>query len=489
MKKKALGILLTAAMTAAMLAGCGDDSGSTTSDGSSASSTESTDNSGSSSTDNNTTADSTDAGSTDTESGDGLAYTGTLTLMHYSTSEESQGNGSSDGIRTMIAEWTAANPGITLEENVMANADYKTQIATLAAAGDLPDVFMLQGMNTAAWADQGLVLDLTDIIAASPDNANYDTGLFGPFTTSDGKIYALPTVSGGTCTVVIYDKRVWGDTFPSTWDDVEAKAADISANGQTPIAFGNGGAWQANSDFLSSLGDRYTGEDWFWSLVNKQGASFTDPEFVAALTEVQRLFTSTDLFNKDFNSGTNEDVREYYIDGSAAAFIGGNWDASYIGATLKEAGDDLYENTGFAVLPQSSDATHQRNSQNGGFGYGVAINAKLADDPDKLAAAVDLAYKLAGHDFAEYVASNYALGGLVKVTGVDFSAFDQWDVDFYNFSYVDTETSPIYDSFLVGSVWDQLNTDMQSMMNGSMDPETVAENAQAVYESDYLNAQ
>ena len=478
MKKKALGILLTVAMTATMLVGCGDNS----------SNTPATDSNSAGTTPAETTpAETTAPAESDgtDNSGDGLAYTGTLTLMHYSTSEESQGNGSSDGIRTMITNWKEANPGVTLDDQAMANDDYKTQIATLAAANDLPDVFMLQGMNTAAWAEQGLILDLTDVIAASPDSANYDTNLFGPFTTSDGKIYALPTVSGGTCTVVIYDKRVWGDTFPGTWDEVEAKAADIIANGQTPIAFGNGGQWQANSCFISSLGDRYTGEDWFWSLVNKQGAAFNDAEFVAALTETQRLFTQTDLFNKDFNSVTNEDAREYYIDGSAAAFIGGNWDASYIGATLKEAGDDLYTNSGFAVLPQSSDAAHQRNSQNGGFGYGVAINAKLADDPDKLAAAVDLAYSLAGHDFAEYVASNYALGGLVKVSDVDFSGFDQWDVDFYNFSYVDTATSPIYDSFINGAVWGVLNEDMQAMLNGSKTPEEVADSAQAAYEANY----
>lgn len=57
-----------------------------------------------------------------------------------------------------------AHPDITLNENVLANAEYKTQIATLAAADNLPDVFLLQGMNTKAWAEQGLVMDLTDTI-------------------------------------------------------------------------------------------------------------------------------------------------------------------------------------------------------------------------------------------------------------------------------------------------------------------------------------
>lgn len=443
MKKKVLSLILSTVMVAGLLVGCGGEETS--------------------------------------GEGGNLAYSGTLELMHFSTSEESQGNGGSDGFRTMIAEWKAANPNITLEENVLANDDYKTQIATLANANDLPDVFLLQGMNTAAWAEQGLVLDMTDIIKDSPYYDTYNTSYFVPFTAND-KIYALPALTGGTCTVVMYDKRVWGDTFPTTWADVEAKAAELDV---TAIAFGNSGQWQANSCFLSTLGDRYHGPEWFMSLVNKGGAAFTDKEFVAALAETQRLFNETEIFNEDFNAISNEDAREYYISGDAAAFIGGNWDVSYVQATLKETDMDLYNNTGFAVLPQSADAGKQRNSQNIGLGYGIAINPKVAEDADKLAAAIDLAYKLTGPDFANFVAANYALGGLAASSDVDWSKFDQWTIDFYNWSYVDTETCEIYDSYVSSAVWGVLNTDMQAMMNGSMTPEEVAKNAQAAYEANY----
>lgn len=70
------------------------------------------------------------------------------------------------------------------------------------------------------------------------------------------------------------------------------------------------------------------------------------------------------------------------------------------------------------------------NSQNIGLGYAVAINSKLADDPEKLAAAIDLAEYITGPAFASYVAENYALGGLTKVADVDLSAFDQITQDF-----------------------------------------------------------
>ena len=417
-----------------------------------------------------------------------LAYKGELEIMHYSTSEESEGNGGSDGFRTVLAAWDEAHPDITLNQNVLANAEYKTQIATLAAAGDLPDVFLLQGMNTKDWAKQGLIMDLTDTIKASPYYNDYVQNYFTPFTDGDS-IYGYPVLTGGTCTVVIYDKAMWKeagyDAFPTTWEDVEKAAEYFNGQGITTVAFGKGGKWQANSDFLSTLGNRYTGPDWFLSLINKDGAAFTDEAFVKALKETQHLFNETDIFNEDFNAVTNEDAREYYISGDAAAFIGGNWDESYIWATLKESDEEKWNNMGFAVLPQPADATEAPNSQNIGLGYAVAINSKLADDPDKLAAAIDLAQEVTGPAFASYVAENYALGGLTKVGDVDLSQFDQITQDFYNYSYVDTEPCEIYDSYITNAVWDVLNTDLQSMMNGEIAPEDVAANAQKAYEENY----
>ena len=411
-----------------------------------------------------------------------LAYKGDINLMHFSTSEEAEGNGGSDGFRTTLKAWEDAHSDISVKENVLANDEYKTQIATLAAAGDLPDVFLLQGMNTKQWAKQGLIMDLTDTIKASPYYDDYEQDYFTPFKDGD-KVYGYPVLTGGTCTVVIYDKQMWKDAgydkFPDNWDDVEKASEYFNGKGITTVAFGNGGQWQANSDFLSTLGDRYTGKDWFQSLIDGSGAAFTDDKFVAALKEMQHLFTETKIFNEDFNSVTNEDAREYYISGDAAAFIGGNWDESYIAATLKADDEDKYNNIGFAVLPQPADATEDADSQNIGLGYAVAFNSKVADDPDKLAACIDLAQE-------SYVAEKYALGGLTKVDDVDLSKFDQVVQDFYNYSYVDTTKCEIYDSYINSAVWGIMNQDLQSMLNGEKSPEDVAKDAQDAYEQNYL---
>ena len=77
------------------------------------------------------------------------------------------------------------------------------------------------------------------------------------------------------------------------------------------------------------------------------------------------------------------------------------------------------------------------------------------------------------------------LADLPKTDDVDLSKFDQITQDFYNWSYVDTDTCEIYDSYITNAVLDVLNTDLQTMMNGDITPEEVAQNAQNAYEANY----
>jgi len=488
MKRRVFSFLLISVLVVGLLSACGktEDKNAGGADNSGDQGTEQdvTNDSGNDSSENDAD-DESDKTPVSDETPD-AGFTGELELMHFSTSEESQGNGGSDGFRTVIADWDDSHPEVTLVQNVLANDDYKTQIATLAAADDLPDVFLLQGMNTKGWAEQGLILDMTQIIADSPYADKYDSSFFYPFQY-DGKTYGLPALTGGTCAVVVYDSALWAeagyDTFPETWEEVKEASKYFSDKNIDTVAFGNSGKWQINSCFLSTVGNRFTGPDWTHSLIEKDGAAFTDQDFVDALAFTQDIFANTNVFNKDYNAINNEDAREYYIAGDAASFIGGNWDVSYIQETLK--GEALYDTTKFAVIPQPEGAEGAYKTHDIGMGYAVAINAKLKDDPEKLAAAVDLAYELTGQKFAEYVGANYALGGLTKVDSVDLSKFDQFTQDFYNFSYVDNNACDIYDSYISSAVWDVLNTDLQTMLNGDITPEEVAANAQASYEENY----
>ncbi len=52
---------------------------------------------------------------------------------------------------------------------------------------------------------------------------------------------------------------------------------------------GNKPNWPAESCWLSTLGDRFTGPDWTQSILEGSGAKFTDEAFVKALTAFQEL--------------------------------------------------------------------------------------------------------------------------------------------------------------------------------------------------------
>lgn len=142
MKKKMVSILLATSMVAS-LAGCGSDPNPAAEAPAAEETPAAEEEAPAADAEAETEA---PAAETAPASGD-LAYSGNISIMHYSTSEESEGNGGSDGFRTCLANWQNAHGNITLDEEVLANDDYKTQIATRAAADDLPDVFLLQGMN------------------------------------------------------------------------------------------------------------------------------------------------------------------------------------------------------------------------------------------------------------------------------------------------------------------------------------------------------
>ena len=402
----------------------------------------------------------------------------TLTFAHFSTEEEVvSGNPGAVSFRYAIDQWETENPNVTLDKTVMANDEFKPWIATLAEANDLPDVFIMQGMNTKDWVSKGLVLPMDDIVNSCAWGSKYNTGLFAPFKDDNGALYAIPILAVGTCTIIAYDSELWSqagyDTFPDNWDDVVAASAYFKGEGIDTMAFGNSGGWQLNSCWLSAVGDRFTGGDWFWSIINKTGAKFTDQAFIDSLKFTQDAFASG-VFNKDVNSINNEEARELYLNGTAASFCGGNWDISHIGAT---ADPELKARTKFAVIPQPAGASATTKTHAAGLGFGIAINSNLTGA--KLEAAKNLATYVTGPVFADYLTANFAQIGCCASGDVDMSGFDQFTIDFYDF--YENPTCEIYDSYMDGELVGIMNAAMQEMLGGTKTPEQVAQESQDAY--------
>jgi len=93
--------------------------------------------------------------------------------------------------RQLIAAYMAANPGVTIEIVDMAgDGSWEERLTTLAARGELPDVFMAN--NTPYYVENGWLADLTDRVAG---DADWDAipQVLRDAVTFDGAVVGLPS--------------------------------------------------------------------------------------------------------------------------------------------------------------------------------------------------------------------------------------------------------------------------------------------------------
>ena len=95
------------------------------------------------------------------------------------------------------ADFSAANPGITVQHQPTPNADYNTKVQTLFAAGTPPDIYryLTEITPIVAVAQKNMHVQLDDYIAAD----NLDLSDFRPDAVRlyqwEGKTYALPATT------------------------------------------------------------------------------------------------------------------------------------------------------------------------------------------------------------------------------------------------------------------------------------------------------
>lgn len=400
----------------------------------------------------------------------------TLSVMHMYPKSNTDGN--SIAYNKVVDEFKKANPNIILNEEALGNNTYETKIAAVAAGNQLPDLFIYKGSMLDMFISNKLVNAVDDVLDKDPEwkNGFYD-GIFNDFV-KDGKTYGIPFQKLDTH-LIFYNTKIFSDAgiseFPTTWAGFEDAIKKIKAKGITPISLGNKDNWVAESCLLSTLADRYTGPDWFDSIKNKGGAKFTDPEFVQALTMLQKL-ANMGAFNSDMNSLDNMQQKTAYYNGKAAMFMEGNW---AISSVVNDAPKEISENTNLAILPGIDGGKGDANDNSAGASWAWNVNANVTG------AKRDAAFK-----FIKAVTdSNYAT---VAVEANAFPASKPAKVDnsklaSLSIKYLDLSEKfkpvAIYDSQLPADLINVMNTGIQSLMINDTTPQELAQKIQAAYES------
>ncbi len=403
-----------------------------------------------------------------------------LVFTHFYTEEDIANNADSNARDYALKEYIAQNADtldITLQ--VMTQTDMAVKIQAQAAADDLPDLFLCKGSWVENFCENELMADLTPYYEALEWKDDYYPGEFKSITY-DGKIYGAPIQFVSPTSLMFSNKAIWAeagyDEIPTTFDEIYAAAEKIQALDKTVLILGNKDVWPYESCWISCLGDRFTGTDWFNSILARDGnAKFTDENFVKMLQFTKELGQSG-VLNADFNAMTHDESIAAYNQGKVASLISGYWAVANI---LGNASQEIIDNTVITLLPQPAGAeVGDPNSLSNASGWFVSVSSKLTGE--KLDAAADMAFTINGPLYCDYLAQNFGQLGPIKSEIPEDGEFAQLQLEYNEIaSEYASSGVPVYDVELNGAIVEVMNSGLQEVLAGTMEPETLAELIQA----------
>ena len=290
----------------------------------------------------------------------------------------------------MMPAFNAAHPNIEVKFRATYESyeDGTNTILREAVAGNLPDVTM-QGLNRQQpLVDKNIAQSLEPFIAQETDfeKDGYHQAMLS-LSTFDDKVYGLPfsiSLPVGYYNMDIL--RAGGiEELPQTWDDVIAACETMKANGiDNPIFWG----WNITGNwFVQAL---------LWSqdsaIVKDGRVTLDSPETLAALEQMQEIFTKCDMQNLEWKAALSS-----FSAGDIGMMF---WSTSALGAVERSQGDfELVTGPfpGMGGKPMGLPA-----------GGNAAMLTSTSDDP---------AVREAAWTFLKYITSGEGAAEVAKTTG------------------------------------------------------------------------
>ena len=310
MKKKLLSVVLSVAMVATLLAGCGSSAAAPAED---AAATEEA-------------APAEDAAAEEAAPAEDAAAKGEvqeITWMFWDDLEATEdliSLGYADVIDRFNEQYKDQYHVTPITTNL---EEYDTKLNALIAAGDCPDVYICNpGPNLTTYVDAGAAADLTDILTTQEADwyGTFTEGIFERMTY-DGKIMAVPT--NFAAALVFYNTEMFADAgaeVPTTFDEWLTACQKLKDAGYTPIACSAGTPW-CLSMIAGYLCDRAGGPDNLAG-VNAGTAKWTDESFITAGNDLVEL---SQYFQPTAAGDSNDQATAAFYNGEAAMLVQGSW--------------------------------------------------------------------------------------------------------------------------------------------------------------------
>ncbi|NHA69963.1 ABC transporter substrate-binding protein [Phycicoccus flavus] len=255
-------------------------------------------------------------------------------------------NGQMKDMEQLKGEYEKANPGVTVNFQVMEEADLRAAVtADVASKAGQYDIVTIGAYETPQWGANGWLVDLTEPLAS---DSNYDVeDILEPVRaaiSNDGKQYAVPFY--GESSILMYNKEMLdkaGVTLSEnpTWQEVADAAKKLKKGNTAGICMrgkpGWGDLFAPLTTVVQTFGGNWYDADW--------NATVDSPEWKQAVTFYKTMLDESgeaDPVSYSFN-----ECLTALKEGQAAM-----WADASVAASLLEADDSPVKGKmGYAHMP------------------------------------------------------------------------------------------------------------------------------------------
>jgi len=356
-------------------------------------------------------------------------------------------------VLTDIAQkFEAAHPGVALDL-IPSTTSYEQDIKVKLASKDAPDIWMTHGWSRDRYAD--FLAPLQDEAWAKDVNPILDASM----RNDQGEIFALPVIADVAGIVYNADVLQAAGVDPAsvkTWDDFNAAAAKIKANGVSPIVLsgkesgpaGNLIDWQAPGVYTDA------------QLEALKAGTFDNAAYEPMLATVQG-WQQNGYINPDYSSATKDDVSKA-LGGGKAAFV-----FSQNGVTADALAAFPNAKVGFMPIPSKTGSPYLIGGE-GQATFGAAANGAHLDTAKQF-----LAFLAQPDNMAALAKAAGAAPGLLNVPmdlGPLQASYDTW------VTQAKLPLQPYFDRvWLPNGMWNTLVTTTDSVITGQATPAAATE--------------
>lgn len=408
-----------------------------------------------------------------------------LRVLHYL--DMTSPNSAEEG-KIVWDAFQEAHPNIKLVIENEFNEPFHQKVESYAAGGNLPDVMYAwpSGRSTTLHTKK-LLKDLLPLVERDGLVDSYIPLALDPAQQVAGYMGILP--SGVTASHTFYaNLEVLKDAGlepAKTYSELVAQVPVLAEKGYDTVLMANQDTWVMQSCLFSMIAGRFCGEGWEQKILNGE-AKFTDPDFVAALNFVKKLYEDKVINPSTLAVGYGEGPG-LFATNTAAYYVDGDW---RMGAFITDASTgealitpDRQENFLITVFPEIDvDGVKFNKSNTAVLATGFGINAAL--EGDKLEAAWTLVKWLEGKEVLTY---RLKTGGLPSPSRADIDLasleLEPLQKAIAKLANEYDKTTVVIDGAFEGPVYTPLNDGLQAIGMGTQTPEQVAQATQDAFDA------